>query len=538
MAETMKPNHTRKSYLLFTVFISGMTTLAIELSASRLLDPFFGNSLIIWANLIGLVLIYLSLGYWLGGKWADYDPRETTFFQIIAWAGFLVGIIPLVSRPILRLSVQGFATLNAGVMVGSLLGVLILFSLPMTLLGTASPFAIRLAMKEVKDAGRVAGSIYALSTLGSILGTFLPVLVLIPTVGTRRTFLLFAALAMTVAIGGLFQHARSKGVAYLGLLAVLAGLTAFSGGPIKADETAVFETESPYNYIQVQKINGDYLLRLNEGQGIHSVYNPDYILAYGIWDYFLLAPFFNNPPYPADRVGSLLLIGAAAGTIPKEYTAVFGPIPIDGVELDPAISAAGRQFFAMDEPNLRTINQDGRYFLATAAGRYDVIAVDAYRPPYIPFQLTTREFFAEIYAHLNDDGVMAINAGRSDTDYSLVAVLGSTMKSVFPNVYVIDAPAGGSDLGNSLIVATKQPTRLENLAENIAVFDNDLLQNVAGRAQTSRIWEITCRAEAPFTAGVGSLPPLPAACPPPFTDDKAPVEQVLHKLILRYMLGL
>ncbi len=527
------------AYLLLTVFVSGMTTLGVELSASRLLDPFFGNSILIWANLIGLVLIYLSLGYWLGGRWADRDPRGVTFFQIIAWGAFLVGLIPFFAAPILRWSVAGFATFDAGILIGSFLGVLILFSLPMTLLGMASPFAIRLAVTDVSGAGRIAGAVYALSTLGSILGTFLPVLVLIPNIGTRRTFLLFSVTLLCIAIGGLFQHSRRTGLLYLGLPVVLAILLLFgSGGPIKGGKTTLYETESRYNYIQVEKEGEDILLRLNEGQGIHSVYTPDDPLVYGIWDYFLVAPYFNNPPFPEEAVGSLLLIGAAAGTIPRQYTAAYGPIPIDGVELDPAISRVGRRFFAMTEPNLTTINQDGRYFLAHTRKQYDVIGVDAYRPPYIPFQLTTQEFFVESAAHLTERGVVAINAGRSSTDYSLVVALGSTMKSVFPNVYVIDTPDSGYDLGNSLVIATRQPTALANFAENAARLRQPLLQNVAGRAMKSRIWEITCAPDAPFVAGVGDLPPnLPPACPPPFTDDKAPVEQVVHTLILRYLLG-
>ena len=395
-----------------------MSVLAVELSASRLLDPFFGNSIIIWANLIGLVLIYLSVGYWLGGKWADRDPRGTTFFQIIAWGAFLVALIPLISRPILQWSLKGFAAFDAGILIGSLLGVLILFSVPLTLLAMASPFAIRLAVRNVENAGQVAGQIYAVSTLGSILGTFLPVLVFIPNIGTRRTFLLFSAVLLLVAIGGLFQLSRKLGWLYFPMIVAVA-LIALLGtaGSIKPSANAIFEAESPYNYIQVEQFGDDILLRLNEGEGIHSVYNPNYTLAYGIWDYFLLAPFFNPAPYSESSVGSLLLIGAAAGTIPKEFTAAYGAIPIDGVELDPAISAAGRDFFAMHESNVTTINQGGRYFLNTTDKLYDVIAVDAYRPPYIPFQLTTVEFFREIYDHLNADGVVAINAGRSTADY-------------------------------------------------------------------------------------------------------------------------
>jgi predicted membrane-bound spermidine synthase len=530
---------TKRTYLYLTVFISGMGVLGVELSASRLLDPFFGNSLIIWTNLIGLVLIYLSVGYAVGGRWADQDPRPTTFFQIIAWGGFLVGIIPFIAAPILRLSVLGFADYNGGILIGSLLGVLILFSVPLTLLAMSSPFAIRLAVTEVAQSGRVAGTIYAWSTIGSILGTFLPVLILVPNIGTRRTFMVFAVTLMVVAIGGLFQHSRQLGGLYLALLAVLAILSLlFSPGPIRADEHAIYETESQYNYIQVLKEGDDILLRLNEGQGVHSVYNPTLELVFGIWDYFLLVPFFNDPPYTTDKVDSMLLIGAAAGTISKEYTKVFGPIPIDGVELDPEISRVGREYFHMNEPNLNTINQDGRYFLANVDKTYDIIAIDAYRPPYIPFHLTTVGFFQQVFDHLNPDGVAAINAGRTANDYSLVVALGSTMKAVFPNVYVVDALDFGSDFGNSVVIGTRQPTDLSNFVANSASATDFRLRNIYDRAMSSRVYEITCDPEVPFIPAFGDLPPaLPDDCITPFTDDKAPVEQLLHRLILRYMTG-
>jgi spermidine synthase len=526
-------------YLYLTVFFSGMGVLGVELAASRLLDPFFGNSLIIWANLIGLVLIYLSLGYWLGGNWADRDPRPTTFYQIIAWGALLVGLNPVIARPILRLSVAGFADYDAGLLIGSLLGVLILFSVPLTLLAMASPFAIRLAVTDVQAAGKVAGALYAWSTMGSILGTFLPVLVFIPNIGTNRTFFLFSALVSIVAIGGLFQHDRRKALLYLGLLLVVVVINLLTlSGPIRGDENAVFETESRYNYIQVIHENGEYLLILNEGQGVHSIYNPNLEVVYGIWDYFLVAPYFNNVPYHQDQVDSLLVIGAAAGTVSKEFSLIYGPIPIDGVEIDSAISEVGRRFFEMNEPNVNTINQDGRYYLANADKLYDVIAVDAYRPPYIPFQLTTTEFFQETFDHLTEDGVVAINAGRLADDYSLVVALGSTMKAVFPNVYVIDARDDGGDFGNSLVVGTKQPTQLDNFANNAALMTDERLIRVVDWSFSSRVWELTCQPDQPFAAGIGDLPPiLPDACHTPFTDDKAPVEQLLHALILRYLVG-
>ncbi len=519
----------RNGYLLLTVFISGMTTLGVELSASRLLDPFFGNSLVIWAAIIGLMLLYLTAGYFIGGRWADKDPRVSTLFQITAWGAFLVGIIPFVAAPVLRWSVQGMAQFDAGILLGSLIGVLVLFSLPITLLGTVSPFAIRLALQDVQHGGQVAGSVYAVSTLGSLVGTFLPVLILIPRIGTRLTFFTFAIVLLLVSLGGLIIVRPKRALVYATMLLVLIGLNLlWPAGPIKPIPGLIYETESSYNYIQVAEyIDGRgarwRLLYLNEGQGVHSAYSPnndDYPLVDGVWDYFLIIPYFNNPPFTEEDIDSLLLIGSAAGTISKSYSHIYGPIPIDGVEIDPGIIETGQRWFDMNEPNLTVHAQDGRYFLANTDKTYDVIAVDAYRPPYIPFHLTTQEFFQEVYDHLSEDGVIAINAGRSSTDYSLVEVLGTTMKSVFPNVYVFDVPDYGSSLGNSLVIATKQPTQIENFEFNIAQLQQPLLRIVANRSLGARIWELHPGEDALI-----------------FTDDKAPVEQVIHRLIVRYMLG-
>jgi spermidine synthase len=190
------------------------------------------------------------------------------------------------------------------------------------------------------------------------------------------------------------------------------------------------------------------------------------------------------------------------------------------VEIDPGIIETGQRWFDMNEPNLTIHAQDGRYFLANTDKTYNVIAVDAYRPPYIPFHLTTQEFFQEIYDHLSEDGVVAINAGRTSTDYSLVEALGTTMKSVFPNVYVFDVPDYGSLLGNSLVIATKQPTQIENFEYNVAQLQQPLLRIIANRSLGARIWEFHPTDENLV-----------------FTDDKAPVEQVIHRLIVRYMLG-
>ncbi|RME75285.1 MAG: spermine synthase [Chloroflexi bacterium] len=517
-------------YLLLTVFVSGMTTLGAELSASRLLEPSFGNSQIVWAAIIGLILLYLAVGYELGGRWADRDPRFSTLFQITAWGALLIGIIPFAAAPVLDWAAEGMVRLNAGILVGALVAVLVLFSLPVTLLGTVSPFAIRLALTDIQRGGHTAGSVYALSTLGSLVGTFLPVLVLIPTIGTRLTFVTLALLLLVVSLGGLFLTTPKRGLLYLLMPLVLVGLTIWQANrPIKPTPGQVYETESSYNYIQVVEVpDPEYgtwrLLLLNEGEGIHSAYNPslpDFPLVDGVWDYFLVAPYFNNPPFTPQDVNSLLVIGSAAGTITKAYSHIYGPIRMDGVEIDPKIVEVGRQWFDMNDPGLTVHVQDGRYFLRQTDARYDVIAVDAYRPPYIPFHLTTREFFQEVADHLTPNGVVAINAGRTATDYSLVNALAATMKTVFPSVYIYDTPDYGSSLGNSLVIATRQPTRMSNFTQNTFGLTEPHLRLVVQRQlSAARYWEYK-----------------PAPDDIVFTDDKAPVEQVIHSLIIRYLMG-
>ncbi len=500
------------------VFSAGFTSLGVELAASRLLDPWFGNSILVWATLIGLILAYLSLGYWLGGRLADRRPDPALLFTLTAGAAAAVGLIPLVSGPVLRLAAGAFVSYDAAILAGSFAATLALFSLPVILLGMVSPFAIRLLVAGAEDAGRVAGRVFALSTLGSILGVFLPVLLLIPTLGTRRTFLAMALALLAVALSGLIRTHRPR-AAFFGLIWILLLILALlPPGRIREDAALLHEQESRYNYIQVVSNGPEVLLKLNEGAGVHSVYRPGMALADGIWDYFLLAPFFAPAPvHPAD-VGSLLMIGLAAGTVPKLYTAAFGPLPITGVELDPAIIAVGRAYFAMTEPNLTAVAQDGRYFLAHSPGQYDVIAIDAYRPPYIPFHLTTVEFFRLVHDHLSPRGVVAVNAARAPGDDALIDALAATLGQVFPAVFILDEPAPPGLLGNSLIVATRQPATLADFLANSAQLPGPLLAEVAARARDH--------------ARVAPRPPRG----PILYDDRAPIEQIIHGIVARYLL--
>lgn len=503
-------------FLNLLVFMAGLVTLGVELAGSRLLDPWFGNSLIVWANLIGLILLYLAVGAWLGGRLADRNPQAEMLYRLTAWGAGAVSLIPVLSRPLLTLAAAGFAAYDAALLLGSFLGVLTLFALPVILLGCVTPFAVRLSVSDVQHSGQTAGQLSALATLGSISGAFGAALLLIPNLGTRRTFLLLSLLLLGLALGGLWQIRRRPPWAYLVLWLLILALALQGPGAIKPQANLLYETESAYNYIQVLQGQGEVLLKLNEGQGIHSVYRPGGGLADGIWDYFLLAPFFSPTPRAPADVQRLALIGLAGGTISTLYTQVYGRLTMDGAELDPAVIAVGRRWFGMNQPNLHVAAQDGRYFLEHTTARYDVIAVDAYRPPYIPFHLTTVEFFRAARAHLTPHGVVAINVARTTDDYRLVDALSATLQAVFPSVLIIDEPDNGALLGNSLVIASPQPATLADWESNTVSLTHPLLAEMARRAH-------------------GHVRLAAAARMAPWRDDLAPVEQAVHGLILRYL---
>jgi spermidine synthase len=287
--------------------------------------------------------------------------------------------------------------------------------------------------------------------------------------------------------------------------------------PTKKTLGQIFETESTYNYIEVLERDGYRMLRLNEGQGVHSMYHPDTLEYGGPWQQFLVAPFFNDAPYDPGRVQSMAIVGLAAGTVAQQATAVFGDIPIDGFEIDPEIIKVGQEYFDMNLPNLTPIAQDGRYGLKHSSNRYSIIVVDAYRPPYIPWHLTTREFFEMARGHLTSDGVVAINVGRSPSDRRLIDGMAGTLRSVFPSVYVMDVPYSF----NTLIYATLLPTRLENLYANFEYLFTTGVHPLLWNAV-----DITLK----------NIQPTPDSHTV-YTDDLAPIELITNQLVLDFFLS-
>ena len=507
-----------KKYLLFTVFASGMTTLAAELAAGRLIGNVFGTSNLVWASIIGLILIYLTLGYFLGGKWADANPTPGAMYRILAWGAFTIGLVPYIAGPVLRSAATAFEALSVGIMAGSFIAVLILFSVPITLLGAISPFAIRLSVDDPLKAGQISGQIYAISTLGSFIGTFIPTLVTIPTIGTTKTFLLFGLILLFVALAGLGKFASRNEMLKLIwmpiLLAIIALLSA--GQALKSIKGQVYETESAYNYIQVQEINGFTLLRLNEGQGVHSIYHPDTLQYGGPWEQFMVGPYFYANRKPQD-VKRMAIVGLAAGTAARQATEVYGEIPIDGFELDERIVEIGKEYFGLSLPNLTVHIGDGRLNLERSPYKYDIVAVDAYRPPYIPPHMTTQEFFQIAASHLTPNGVLTINVGRAPGDRVLINGLATTLATIFPSVHIMDIPG----TLNSMVYATMQETRVTDFENTLVRFNNNPdIHPLLVQSMTSAYIHLQ----------PGYVPTTV------FTDDLAPIEWLTNNLVVNFLL--
>ncbi len=476
---------------------------------SRLLAPYFGTSTFIWANLIGLTLAFLAIGYTLGGRLADRNPSLDVMLVIAGLAGFAVALIPVVAKPILRLSLDAFDDLNVGVFFGSFFASLFLLAVPMILFGCISPFAIRMRTQNIRSSGETAGNIYALSTVGSIMGSFLPVLLLIPLFGTRATFLIMGSALMALALIGLVIGRGGGRVALIaGLLLASLGIHATtSAGDIKPPYrgTLVEEAESEYNYIQVLEQDDRFLLALNDGHAIHSIYDPNSVLTGGPWDYFLLAPVMAG--VTPERA---LIVGLAGGTSAHSLLATYPGLTIDGVEIDPKVLELARTYFALDDPRLHTYAEDGRYFLERSDETYDLVALDAYRQPYIPFHLATKEYFELVAGHLSEDGVVVVNVGRSETDFRLVDALSSTLSAVFPSVWLVDVQ--GYD--NTMVIASPNAMTLEAIEQRLRSTEPGSNQQIV----------------AAEVFADGNLR-MNSANERPYTDDRAPVETLIDRMI-------
>jgi spermidine synthase len=486
------------------VFVVGSASLGAEIAAARLMAPFFGASTIVWANVIGVVLVSLSVGYWLGGRFADRHPHRRGLCTLVLIAALAVGLIPFVADPFLDISVDALDEVEAGAFIGSLIAVSVLVAPPVMLLGTVSPYAIRLAVERIEEAGAVAGRIYAISTVGSLAGAWLSALLLIPVLGTRRTFLTFALACAVVAVAGIPRRRAVFVPAALALLLVL------PVGTIKAadGQKVLEEVETRYQYARVVEApDGTRHLELNEGRAVHSTYRPGSYLTDDYWDEFLLLPLatLTEPP---NRVA---MLGNAAGTTARAYGHYFPDTHVDGVEIDSELTRLGREWFDLRNARLDLFHEDARPFLRRTDRRYDVIGVDVYRQPYIPFYLTTREFFELARDRLEPGGVVVVNVGHPEGEDELEKVLGATMADVFPTV--VRDPIEDTNtvlMGTAGVVSPDQIARaLEGLPADLQWAGSQTALRIAPRLRGGRV----------------------------YTDDKAPVEWLVDRSILDYAAG-
>lgn len=491
-----------RRYLHLLVFVVGACTMGTEIAGARLLAPYFGDSTIVWANTIAVVLVALSVGYWLGGKLADRDPRLATLCKVVLGGSLLIAIVPFLARPFLGVSVDAFDQISVGAFAGSLFGVLALLAVPVMIMGSVSPWAIRIAMSDVEHAGELAGRLYAVSTAGSLVGTMLSALVTIPLLGTQRTFLVFA---LAVALAGL----AGLGWRWAPVPLVVAACLMVPVGTIKATDTGevLFETETSHQYARVVELpGGERNLELNEGQAIHSVYRPGRYLVGGYWDENLVLPFVTGtgkkPP------GRVAILGSAAGTVARAYGHFFPGTRVDAVEIDGELTEIGRRYFDLDNPNMEVFDEDARPWLRRADPVYDTIMVDAYHQPYIPFYLATTEFFELVRDRLKPGGTILINVGHPEGNDDLERTVGTTLAAVFPSV--LRDPVDGF---STMLVASEAPVSAAHLREAAPGLPRPL-------PAVAR--EAAFHLEPALTGG------------DVWTDDRAPVEWLVDLSLLGY----
>jgi spermidine synthase len=491
---------TERALLAALVFVVGASSLGAEIAAARLLAPYFGSSTIVWANTIGVVLVALSVGYWFGGRYADRHPRLRPLCLVVLAAALLIAAIPFAARPFLGFSVDAFDTVSVGGFAGSLFGVLVLVAVPVTLLGAAGPWAVRLAVGDVGNSGEVVGRLYAISTAGSLVGTMLSALVLIPLLGTQRTFLVFALALGLVAAMGVGARAIVVPVALLAVFAIPVGT--IKGD---ADGRVLFEAETTHQYARViERDDGTRVLELNEGQAVHSMYRPGSYLTGDYWDGHLVLHAAESPRPPR----RIAILGNAGGTVARSFGRFFPATAVDAVEIDPELTELGRRYLDLRNPRMRVFAEDARPWLERSDGGYEVIMVDAYRQPYIPFYLATREFFELTRERLVPGGLVIVNVGHPEGGQELERVLGRTMAAAFPRVlrYPIEET-------NTLLVAGEGAFSGARLRANSEALPAPL-RSLARRA------------------AAGLEPHLPGG--EVYTDDHAPVEWLIDESLLEY----
>jgi hypothetical protein len=490
----------RPSSLTWLSLLSGATVMASEMAASRLVAPYFGSSTPVWAALISLVLGGLAVGAHLGGRAADLRAGARGL-EPLRVALCLAALLPFLARALLpgaTAAVLGGRPLEG---LGRVALVVLAAVPPLLVLGAVGPYLLRVGLGGVESAGAHAGRLSAASTVGSIAGTLLAAFVALPLLGTARAMALFAGVLGLTASAGLGWRWR--------LVAVGVPAAALALGPhaLPRHPDALEVAESPYSFVQALRApDGTRRLVFDEGYAVQSIFRPGRPVLDEVFAHYLLTPAMAQAEPRAPRV---LLLGLGAGTSARGLKETYPGARVVGVELDAEVVRLARAHFGL-AADVEVHVGDARAFLAGDSRRYDAIIVDAFRFPYVPFHLTTREFAAAVAAHLAPGGVACFNVGRLREERAVVHAVGATLASVFPEVRGADA----LNRSNTLLFAGAPGLALR-LAERTGGLPASL------RPLAERV--------------AGELLPLPAG--EPLTDDRAPVELLTDGILLRALLG-
>lgn len=512
--ESMKERKilSNKIFLYLTEFFAGMSVMAVELGASRLLAPYFSSSQIVWTIIIGTIMIAMALGNIYGGKTADKNPNPDKLYGRIIIAAIWIAAIPVLGKYVI-IGISGVLILavNTNFLIwAAFAACMVIFVFPLFLLGTVTPSLIKYSTERLEDSGKTAGNLGASNTIGSIIGTFLPTFVTIPTVGTSITFLIFAGILLTLSIV-YFVSTRSgtRKVIAGGLCFVLCCAFGYSDSFAFWEPDLTYEGESVYNYLQVKEDEDSVILSTNVLFGVQSILKKDDSLTGMYYDYAMAAPFMAG--VEEKESFEILILGMGTGTYATQCRRYFDNLTIEGVEIDERITELAREYFELPEEVMVT-TYDGRAYLNAVDKKYDVIMVDAYQDITIPFQMSSLEFFTLVKEHLTEDGVMVVNMNmRGGEEGNINQYLADTISRVFTEVYTVDVAR-----------TTNRELFASNSSDMLAVMERN-----AGLAEHAELAELMQR----ITAGLERYTPGNYL----MTDDKAPVEvlgmQVIDSLI-------
>jgi spermidine synthase len=435
---------TARFYLI--VATAGGVLMAFEILSARLLSPHFGSSVYVWGSVISVFLAAMSLGYWWGGRLADRRPSMVVLGTLLLIAGLCMAWIGFAGQPLIAVVAEKTGSSPWG----TLLAAGLLFGPATILLATVSPFAIKLATRDVSRLGKTAGRLYAISTLGSLAGTLICTFVLIPLL---RIELILGLLLATTAITGcaaLAEQLRQQKLLTALALTLLAAAVATARPAVLTDESLLFKRMTPYQTLMVEEHDGVRYLKSDRVQ--HSTVR--------LSDGLPLSRSYARYPAAAlllqPELESLLVVGMGAGNVGTYLRSQLPELAVDYVDIDPAVPEAARRFLLFEDAAGVTVHvDDGRRFLAASQKRWDYIYVDTYIGNSIPFHLCTVEFFREVDRHLAPGGVLGINLSAS-LDRPFARAMLRSVSEVFPSVYVLSVQAST----NQFVMASAARTRL------------------------------------------------------------------------------